>query len=312
MLADRMLFPARRLTALAGVLGILVALVVTGASTARAEDAAPPGGAWIRAGHLVPGFGSARLDLVPKSGPATSVVMSPSASYGDVTEYQKIDPGDYTVTVRPQGATLESAPLLQRAFTVVAGKATTLVAVGTADNPRLVALDDDLTLPAASSARVRILPAASNTQTVSIAAQNGPTLTSGAILGQATDYTSVPAGSWTLDLASGGGPTAQQTVDLKSGSVYTAIVLDSAPGAVTIKVITDAAGAMTAPQGAAQTGGGGMAAQLAASDESHSQTRTGSVLVLALAAALALTLGASRGRAEGQRPRRRLGGADRR
>ena len=295
----RVLAPARRLVALVGLVGLSFILVGVGASSARADDAAPPGKAWIRAGHLVPGFGSARLDLVPKSGPATSIVMSPAASYGDVTDYQKIDPGDYTVTVRPQGATLESAPLLQRAFTVVAGKATTLVAVGTADSPRLVALDDDLTLPAASSARVRILPAASHTQTVSIVAQNGPTLATGAILGQATDYASVPAGSWTLDLASGGGPTAQQTVDLKSGSVYTAIVLDSAPGAVTIKVITDAAGATTAPQGAAQTGGGGMAAQLAARDESHSQTLIGSVLVLAVATALALALGAGWGQRRG-------------
>ena len=196
--------------------------------------------------------------------------------------------------MRPQGAALDSEPLLQRAFTVVAGKATTLVAVGTADSPRLVALDDDLTLPAASSARVRVLPAASHTQTVTIAAQNGPTLATDAILGQATGYASVPAGSWTLDLASGGGPTAQQTVDLKSGSVYTAIVLDSAPGAVTIKVITDAAGATTAPQGAAQTGGGGMATQLAADDGSHSQALTGSALVLAVAAALSLALGVLR------------------
>jgi len=288
---DRVLLPARRLTALVGLVGVLLALGVSGAASARADDAAPPGKAWIRAGHLVPGFSTARVDLVPKNGSATSIVMSPAASYGDVTGYQKIDPGDYTVTVRPQGATLESEPLLQRAFTVVAGKATTLVAVGTADSPRLVALDDDLTLPAASSARVRILPAASHTQTVSITAQNGPTLATGAILGQATDYTSVPAGSWTLDLSSGGGPTAQQTVDLKSNSVYTAIVLDSAPGAVTVKVITDAAGAETAPQGAAQTGGGGMATQLAAGDESRSQTRTGSGLVLAVVAAL-LTFGA--------------------
>ena len=296
---DRVPFPARRLTAMVGVLGVLLVLVVAGASAARAADASPPGKAWIRAGHLVPGFSTARVDLVPKNGSATSIVMSPAASYGDVTDYQKIDPGDYTVTVRPQGASLETEPLLQRAFTVVAGKATTLVAVGTADSPRLVALDDDLTLPAASAARVRILPAASHTQTVSIMAQNGPTLATGAILGQATDYTSVPAGSWTLDLTSGGGPTAQQTVDLKSGSVYTAIVLDSAPGAVTVKVITDAAGATTAPQGAAQTGGGGMAAQLAAGDESHSQTRTGSVLVLALAVTLALAFGALWGERRG-------------
>ncbi len=305
----RVLDPVRRLAALIGVLGVLLLLA---ASPARADDATPPGKSWIRAGHLTPGVGATRIDLVPASGPATAVVMSPSASYGDVTAYQKIDPGDYTVFVRPQGASLETAPLLQRAFTVVAGKATTLAVVGTADSPRLVVLDDDLTLPAASSARVRILPAASSAQTVSVVAQNGPTLTTDAILGQATGYASVPAGSWTLDLTSGGGPTAEQTVDLMSGSVYTAIVLDSAAGSVSIKVVTDAAGATTAPQGAAQTGGGGMAAQLARDDEPHSQALLGSVLVVAIAALLALALGVLQGERRGSAARGVSGRATRR
>lgn len=56
----------------------------------------------------------------------------------------------------------------------------------------------------------------------------GATRITEAILGQAAGYASVPVGSWTLDLSGGGGPTATQTVDPMSGSVYTAIVLDAA------------------------------------------------------------------------------------
>lgn len=246
------------LVTLAGLVSALAVLLGTALPTAHADESRPPGAAWVRAGHLVPGVGTTRIDLVPRSGPATSIVMSPAASYGDVTKYQKVDPGDYTVAVRPQGASLASSPMLQRAFTVVAGKATTLAVLGTSNDPRLVVLDDDLTPPTADTARVRVLPAASHAQTVSVMAVSGPTLTSGAVLGQATAYASVPAGSWTLNLTGTNGPSAQQTVTLASGSVYTAVVLDSSTGVV-LQVITDAAGATTTPVGAAQTGGGGMA-----------------------------------------------------
>lgn len=260
--------PRRVLSTLGRVRAVLLvtagmsALLAGAALPAHADEVTPPGKAWVRAGHLVPGVGTTRIDLTPKTGAASSIVMSPGASYGDVTSYQKIDPGDYTVDVRPQGAALDTTPMLERAFTVVAGKATTLAVLGTAADPRLVVLDDDLTPPAADTARVRVLPAASHAQTLSVMAVNGPTLTSGAILGQATAYASVPAGSWTLNLAGTNGVKAQQTIDLASGSVYTAVVLDSSADGVVLKVITDAAGAMTTPVGAAKTGGGGMAAEV--------------------------------------------------
>lgn len=249
------------LTVIATTIAAL-AILLLGVAPAQADQSTPPGKAWVRAGHLVPGIGSTRIDLVPQSGATTSIAMSPSASYGDVTEYQKIDPGDYTVYVRPQGASLDTAPMLQRAFTVVAGKATTLAVLGTVDAPRLVALDDDLTPPAANTARVRVLPAASHAQTVSVDAMNGPTITSGAVLGQATSYATVPAGSWTLNLTYNSGLTAQQTVSLASGSVYTAVILDSGADSVQIKLITDAAGAVATPAGAAATGEGGMASKI--------------------------------------------------
>ncbi len=239
-----------------------LAILLLGVAPAQADQSTPPGKAWVRAGHLVPGIGSTRIDLVPQSGAATSIAMSPSASYGDVTEYQKIDPGNYTVYVRPQGASLDTAPMLQRAFTVVAGKATTLAVLGTVDAPRLVALDDDLTPPTANTARVRVLPAASHAQTVSVQAMNGPTITTGAVLGQATSYATVPAGSWTLNLTYNSGSSAQQTVALASGSVYTVVILDSGADSVQIKLITDAAGAVATPAGAAATGEGGMAAEI--------------------------------------------------
>jgi Domain of unknown function (DUF4397) len=285
----------RVLTMVATTLATCALLLFGAASpSAFAEESAPPGKAWIRAGHLVPGVGTTRIDLVPTAGSPTSIVMSPAASYGDVTGYQKIDPGDYTVYVRPEGASLDTQPLLQRAFSVVSGKATTLAVVGTASDPRFVVLDDDLTPPASNTARVRVLPAASHATNLSVSAEGGPTLTSGAVLGQATDYSSVPAGGWTLQLTSTTGPSATQRVDLASGSVYTAVVLDNAD-TVKIKVITDAAGAQTTPVGAAATGGGAMAAELSGSG-SQSSVPPVTAAVSPLLVALAVVLWMRRGR----------------
>ena len=76
------------------------------------SSATPPGKGWIRAGHFVPGFGAARVDLAPKGSAAgTSIVMSPDAVYGDVTSYQKLQPGPYVVTIRAAGTAADSARL---------------------------------------------------------------------------------------------------------------------------------------------------------------------------------------------------------
>jgi Domain of unknown function (DUF4397) len=293
--------PRRLLSMVTATLTACALLVLgVGLPSASADDGTPPGKAWIRAGHLVPGVGTTRIDLVPAAGSPTSIVMSPAASYGDVTKYQKIDPGDYTVYVRPQGASLDTQPLLQRAFSVASGKAYTLAVVGTAADPRFAVLDDDLTPPASDTARVRVLPAASHATNLSVSADGGPNLTTGAVLGQATNYASVPAGGWTLKLTSTAGPSASQRVDLSSGSVYTAVVLDSADS-VTIKVITDAAGAQTMPVGAAQTGGGAMAATLS-EDGTASAVPPLAAAVSPLLLALAVAFWMRRGREASRRP----------
>lgn len=252
-------------------------LVLFGASalSAPAAMAAPQAGsgvAWLRAAHLVPGIGSTRIDLVPADGTSGGkpVVMSPGATYGDVTAYQKIDPGTYTVTVRPSTGEASTSPLLSRRFTIARGQAMTLAVIGTKQLPRLATLRDDLTPPPAGQVNVRVLPAASSAQQLTVAAVAGPVIVEGAVLGQATAYKAVPAGKWTLRVSADAVPATNQQVDLRAGGVYTVVALDGAAGSVTTKVVTDAAGvavsatdakgkAIAAPQGGAQTGGGGTA-----------------------------------------------------
>ncbi len=272
------------------VAAVLVALLA-GATTAiaSAQAATPAGVAWLRAAHLVPGVGAARVDLVPTAGGATqSVVMSPQASYGDVTSYQKIRPGTYTVSVRPVGSS--NAPTLSRRFTITTGKAMTLAVIGTQAAPRLAALVDDLTPPAAGDVSVRVLPAASGAETLTVSAVNGPVIADGAVLGQASAYRAVPAGRWTLKVAADGMAAAQSAVTLKAGGVYTVVVLGEESDDITAKVVTDAAGISTAlPQGGAQTGGGGTAPS-ALTAVAPTSDRSSPLL---LAALLAVAVGAA-------------------
>ncbi|GAA1908234.1 DUF4397 domain-containing protein [Lapillicoccus jejuensis] len=297
--ADPRLRRPRRLLAAASLAVALLALATVpavaggraGAPTAPAVQA--PGAAWIRAGHFVPGFGAGRIDLTPGSGASTGIVMSPDATYGDVTGYQKVAPGPYTVTLRLAGQGTDTAPLLERTFTLTAGSASTVAAIGTLSAPRLSVLTDDLTPPPAGDARVRVLAAASRTPTLTVQAQNGPTLASGAVLGQVTSYTTVPRGAWPLAL-SGASASASQTVSLAAGTVYTAVVLDTGSTSVAVKLVTDAVGSSALPVGGARTGEGGLVDPAPAAPAVN---RAGVALALAGAgAALALAASAARRR----------------
>ncbi len=260
----------------AGGLGLVAVLATVLASfvLVPAASAAPKAGvgvSWVRAAHLVPGIGTTRIDLVPVDGSASAAIqMSPGASYGDVTGYQKVAPGTYTATVRPTSGT-STEPMLSRRFTITKSQAMTLAVVGTRDAPRLATLQDDLTPPAAGQVTVRVLPAASAAEQLTVAAVDGPVIVEDAVLGQATKYKAVPAGRWTLNVTSDKLTPTTQDVTLQAGGVYTVVVLDGDAGGITAKVVTDAQGmtaaaaadgspmAGAAPRGGAQTGGGGTA-----------------------------------------------------
>ncbi|GAB3695447.1 DUF4397 domain-containing protein [Angustibacter aerolatus] len=266
---------------------LLLALALLLLVPADPAHAAGDGVAWVRAAHLVPDVGAARVDLAPLDGtPGTKILMTPGAGYGDVTDYQKVAPGSYTLTVRPSAGSI--APLLSRQFTVRKGRAVTLAIVGTASAPRLATLVDDLTPPARGAANVRVLPAVSLADHVSVQAVGGPALVQGAAIGQVTGYRSVPAGRWTLRVRGDDDPATTGSVRLGAGGVYTVVVLDGSAGRLRTKVFTDASGVGAAPAGGAQTGGGGTAGQAPGSIEVRAwTTAAGFAALLLLALGLA-------------------------
>lgn len=245
------------------VLLAALALLAGGVSAAAAADT-PPGGSWVRAAHLLPGGPTAQVTLAPADGATgPAIVLTQGVGYGSATDYRSVPPGAYAVTVRAVGSAADAAPLLSTTYTARPGSAVTLAMLGSVAQARLAVLQDDLTPPAAGSARVRVLPAAGSAPQVTVQAQGGPTLASDAVLGQPTAYVTVPAGPWPVTVSAGSTPAGTGTVQLASGAVYTVLVLDgAAPGQVRIDLLTDAAGVTVAPVGGAATGGGGTATVL--------------------------------------------------
>lgn len=267
----RLLHPLRALVTVALVAGGMLALsgpaqAQSGAqSGAQATSAAPPGKAWVRVAHFVPGMGAASIALTPVDGATQPAMTANGASYGEVTAYDKLTPGTYTATVRKDGAG-SGDPMLSRSVKLTGGEARTIAVLGTSDQPRLVLLKDDLTPPKAGTARVRLLSASDAARAISVKAVDGPTLAEDTVLGETTPYTTVPDGAWDLRLSSTGAGNSDSTVRLASGSVYTVVALDAGAG-VKLDVVTDAAGAMSTPQGGADTGLGGTAGSSSYSDQ---------------------------------------------
>ncbi|MBM6398778.1 DUF4397 domain-containing protein [Phycicoccus sonneratiae] len=275
------------------VLAVLTAALALGLgalvpATAAAPGSTPPAAdgmatAWVRAAHLVPGMGTAQISLVPFAGSASgdvtkpgvpaaplsdgARVVAPAAGYGTAGDYAQVPQGLYTVQVRAAGAPATSAPMITGTLDAQADQAYTLAALGSKDAPRIQTYSDDLRPPKAGTASVRLLAAATRASAVTVTARSGPVVARDAEFGRPTGYAAVPDGPWTLDVAttttSGGeamrGASTTGKVELRSGGVYTLLVLDGASSGVKLLPLVDAQGVPTAPREGVQTGGGGAA-----------------------------------------------------
>ncbi|WP_194902561.1 DUF4397 domain-containing protein [Quadrisphaera sp. INWT6] len=255
---------ARRRCAVVLLAAAALLLPATSAAAATAPAEQPEAGeaqpAWVRATHLVPDLPQMDVSLVSLAGGGTTTVEG--AGYGDVSTYVRVPAGGFTVEVRGEGADPASVPVLSTTLQADPGRAYTIAALGTAQDARLVPLQDDLTPPAQGQARVRVLSAASSASSVDVSAVDGPVVARGAAFGGSTTYADVPAGRWTLRAAAASGTTtaaATTAVDLAAGSTYTLAVTDGPDGELQVTPVADAAGAAAVPVGGAATGAGGTA-----------------------------------------------------
>ncbi len=239
---------------------ILAAVATATCLAAPAASAAPSEqNAMIRGAHLSPDTTNVDVYLTAFSGGTTTLWLS-SVGYGDVSPYEWLKPGVYAVSMRPHGAAPSTPAALRWTFTARAGHAYTAAGVGMNKNLRGIIIEDELAMPAAGQARVRVIQAASRAPRADITAQNGVVLAKSAAFASTTRYTTVPAGMVHVTArADGKSLGTSATVDIESGSVNSVVLLDGKGGGLTIRTLIDAAGAATHPIGAVPAGGGGTA-----------------------------------------------------
>lgn len=101
----------------------------TGAARLSAALATSSQGGWVRIAHLSPEAPAMDIYLYPFGDPAHPTVLR-DVSYGDVSAYMALAPGQYTVAMRGFDAPASSHPALVSSFMVSAKTAYTVAALG--------------------------------------------------------------------------------------------------------------------------------------------------------------------------------------
>jgi hypothetical protein len=250
-------FGVRRL-GLAGVVALVAATAGLAFTGSPAGAAASP--SYVRLAHLSPDTPNVDVYLTSYTRPQWMFVLK-GVGYGAVSPYQRVQPDRYAVSMRPAGAPASSPPVLSTNVNATAGNAYTVAGVGPYADLGLAVINDDLTLPSAGQARVRVLNGSARAKTVEVSTQGGPTVTKGIAFAKTTPYAAVPAGKWTLQVASTSEPSLEATsaVNVSAGDVYSLVVLDAGDGGLTLATHPDAVSAAVTPSGSVETGGGGTA-----------------------------------------------------
>jgi hypothetical protein len=254
----RLLRPGARLVTIAALLAGTAALVAAPSSAAfAASTPAAAQDGWVRIAHLSPVAPAMDMYLYTFSDPGHATVLR-DVSYGEVSAYMAVSPGQYTVAMRGFGAPASSRPALSTTFMVSAGTAYTVAALGPDPGLRVAVLEDQID-PPAGQALVRVFQASLKEPRVTVS--YGPDVLARQLtFGSATSYVAVSPGTRTVQFTAAG-EQAAMPVDLAANTIHTIVVLDDSSG-LKIDTLTDGVGSQLMPKGGANTGFGGTAPRL--------------------------------------------------
>jgi hypothetical protein len=250
----------RRLARLAAIPVLLMSCVAVIAAASPAASAAPLAttsaqDGWVRIAHLSPQAPAMDIYLYPFGDPAHPTVLR-DVSYGDVSTYMTLAPGQYTVAMRGLNAPATSHPALVSSFMVGAKTAYTVAALGPDPGLRVVVLQDQTTAPQ-GQALVRVVQASLKDDHVTVS-YGSTVLATQLAFGSATPYAAVAAGVHSVKLTASGDDATTTSLQLTADTVHTIVVLDN-PSGLTTDDLTDAVGSQLMPSGGAATGFGGTA-----------------------------------------------------
>ncbi|HMH94268.1 MAG TPA: DUF4397 domain-containing protein [Streptosporangiaceae bacterium] len=223
-----------------------------------AASAAPASGGvgWLRLAHLSPNTPAVDCYLYSFDNPNAKIVLH-HVAYGAVSPYEQVPAGEYTVAMRGAGAAPASKPVLSASVDVQPGGAYTVAGMGPYAGLRLQVVQDKLTTPQ-GKALVRVIQASMRQPKVSVGL-NGQSLASQLAFSKISSYVAVSPGSFTVH-AAGSSESANATVNLKAGAIYTLVVEDNSTK-LGVDALIDAQGSKVKPAGGVQTGFGGTAAR---------------------------------------------------
>src|SRR3982074_734333 len=207
---------------LAGALGL-------GATAASAS--AGPG--YLRVAPQPPNTPAVDVYLYSFGNPSAMVVLH-HVGYGDVSGYQSVASGEYTVAMRLAGAAAGTKPVLSTTISVTSGGAYTVAGI------------------------VRVIQASMPQASVSVTV-GARVLGRGLSFTTVTPYKAVTPGTLTVS-AVGASANGSSQLSLSPDPIYTLVVLD-APGHLKIAALVDSQGSRVMPTGGAATGLGGTAAR---------------------------------------------------
>ena len=216
----------RRFVLLAMIMVLLGGLGSFAASAARAAMAPESGDGFVRCANLSPGSPEADIYLIPFDNSSQQTVLK-HVDYGEVYSYMPVSPGQYSVAIRPAGASASSPPVVSTNFMVAAGTDYTVASIGASNARRVEVLQDQKSAPK-GSALVRVFQASIKQHLVTVSA-GSTTLASQLAFGSATSYLTLQPGTQTIKFSAPGDDTSM-SVTLAAGSVHTIVVLDGSSG----------------------------------------------------------------------------------
>lgn len=248
---------AAKLTAGLGRLLVVAALAlgVFGLAAPAASASTTSGVGWLRLAHLSPNTPAVDVYLYSFGNPSARIVLK-HVAYGDVSPYEQVAAGEYTVAMRAAGASSGSKPVLSTSIDVATGKAYTVAGLGPYAGLRLQVLADRLTTPK-GDALVRVIQASMHQAKITVTL-GGTALARQLAFSHVSSYVAVKPG--TLEVrAAGAAESVTKTVSLTAGSIHTLVILDTGATTLGVDDLMDAQGSKVDPAGAAQTGFGGTA-----------------------------------------------------
>ena len=141
-----------------------------------------------------------------------------SFAFGSVTDYASIPPGPHKVQIALVGKGI-NASALSETLTVTPGVAYTVAAIGATASSLSLEVFEDNNLAAPGSAKFRVYQLSPNAGPISVAAGSN-TLVSDVSYQEASNYLSLPIGSYTFDVnATQVNATLSVTTSLKANTV---------------------------------------------------------------------------------------------